>query len=543
MDSQELQRLVQRHLDQRLDDTEFARLQEALQSDSVARAAYAKAARFDAELRESAAPKSEETPASQVHSPSSQPAGTSEWTASSWLALAALMVAVALPAWILWQAPDSSSTAGSGPTGSIESANFATRGVAVITAQADAVWGGDGGHRLGPGMALEPGPVFLEEGLAQIDFFGGASVSLSGPAQLELLHRDAAILHKGTLKARVPPAARGFVIHASDVVLEDLGTSFGLSVGQERESELIVFDGEVQAIGQNGEPLLLTDGEAARLAGGSAFRRTSEGLGDFPDITDVIAGSGGHEEVRYASWKEASLDRRRDPRLIAYYDFEGLTAATRRLRNQALHGLGSELDGGIVGARVAEGRWNRKTALDFRSVGDRVRFHIPGEYDAITLYAWVRIDALDRTLNSLFLTDYFDENEIHWQISREGHLHFAVSPMGVIDIPANNRRFFSDSFWDPRQSGRWFLLATTVERGVGRVAHYINGKPLGFSGGTNREKPVPPMRIGDADLGNWSDPIWDHSIRTLNGRIDEFALYADALSPEEISTIYEEGKP
>jgi hypothetical protein len=213
------------------------------------------------------------------------------------------------------------------------------------------------------------------------------------------------------------------------------------------------------------------------------------------------------------------------------------------LRNQALHGQGAELDGGIVGARVGQGRWEQKTALDFRSEGDRVRFDIPGEFEAITLYAWVRIDALERHLNSLFLTDYFDENEIHWQISEEGHMHFAVSPMGVEDIPEHNRRFYSDGFWDPSKSGQWFLLAVTAEKGVGTVRYYVNGEPIGIVDGTQMHKPLPAMRFGEADLGNWSEPIWEQAIRTLNGRIDEFALYSVALSAEEIMMIYEEGRP
>ncbi|MEM9017823.1 MAG: LamG-like jellyroll fold domain-containing protein, partial [Verrucomicrobiota bacterium] len=188
-------------------------------------------------------------------------------------------------------------------------------------------------------------------------------------------------------------------------------------------------------------------------------------------------------------------------------------------------------------------------ARSFRREGDRVRFDIPGEFDAITLFAWVRIDALDRHLNSLFLTEYFDEREIHWQLSRQGVIHFACSPMGVVDIDKHNRRFYSDPFWDPGQSGQWFFIATTVEAtavtgGSNPVTHYVNGKPLGFSGGTQMHKPIPRMRIGEADLGNWSEPIQpDWALRTLNGRIDEFGIFEDALTAEEIQGLYEQGKP
>ena len=44
----------------------------------------------------------------------------------------------------------------------------------MITAEAGAVWGGKDAGGLGEGVALEPGMLVLEEGLAQIDFFGNS---------------------------------------------------------------------------------------------------------------------------------------------------------------------------------------------------------------------------------------------------------------------------------------------------------------------------------------------------------------------------------
>ncbi|MEM7143625.1 MAG: LamG-like jellyroll fold domain-containing protein [Verrucomicrobiota bacterium] len=530
MPDKELHYLIQAHLDQHLDDEDFSALERLLESDPNARLEYAEMARLDAALRDAG---ENLEPANVLAFENPAPRHSSS---RKWLAVAALVALLIIPSvFLLKQNNGSTETA---------STLAATKGIAVITAEAEAVWAGENADTIGEGVALEPGTLTLKEGLAQIDFFGGASVSLVGPAKIELVNRDAAVLHQGKLRADVPPAARGFEIRTRDVLLEDLGTSFGLSAGtDDTAAGLIVFDGEVRATGKDGSPILLNGGETVRLEEGAVIPDPTDDLGEFPDITDVIAGSGTHEEVRYAAWREASLDRRRDDRLIAYYDFEGLTAATRRLRNQALHGMGSELDGGIVGARVAQGRWGQKNALDFRSEGDRIRFDIPGEYDAITLYAWVRIDALDRHLNSLFLTDFFDENEVHWQLSDEGHMHFAVSPMGAVDIPEHNRRFYSERFWNPSKSGQWFLLAVTAEKGVGTVNFYVNGEPIEINDGTQMQKPVPAMRFGEVDLGNWSEPIWERAIRTLNGRIDEFAIYSVALPAEEIKLIYEEGRP
>lgn len=529
--SDELTWLIQGCLDQRLSNEEFEALQAFLRESSEARQQYLDLARLDAGLRDVGLGDVGLGGESNVvaFSPSSEKRNLNGWAV---VAAVAVVMAFLTPLALLLRGPG------------VEEPSLPqmaeVSGVAVITAEAGAVWENED---FATGMALEPGPIILKEGLAQIDFFGGASISLSGPAKLELVNGDTAILHAGILKADVPPAARGFEVHAVDVVLEDLGTSFGLSVGESNRADLIVFDGEVRATGLDGSPRLFFGSDSALFDSGKVIRQSADKIGDFPDITDVIAGSGSREEARYAAWRESSLDRRRDPRLIAYYDFENLTEATRRLRNQALHGDGLELDGGIVGARVANGRWGRKTSLDFRAEGDRVRFNIPGEWEALTFYAWVRVDALDRQLNSLFLTDHFDANEIHWQLSRSGHMHFATSPMGAVDIPEHNRRFFSEEFWDPSMSGQWLLLAVSAEKGVGKVKSYVNGKPIEIVNGTQTHKPLQAMRIGKADLGNWSEPIWEQTIRTLNGRIDEFAIYSVALSPEEIAQIYEDGRP
>ena len=54
-----------------------------------------------------------------------------------------------------------------------------------------------------------------------------------------------------------------------------------------------------------------------------------------------------------------------------------------------------------------------------------------------------------------------------------------------------------------------------------------------------------PLRIGNADIGNWS--VGPHStiypVRCFTGRIDELALYGLALADREIRELYELGTP
>ena len=118
------------------------------------------------------------------------------------------------------------------------------------------------------------------------------------------------------MRADVPPAARGFEIQTADVRLEDLGTSFGIDAGDNGKSECHLCS--TVKYGQlitGGEELSLLEGETAHLAGGNASKSPSDNLGTFPDISAIIERSDGLGKSRYAQWKSAAIERRKDPRL------------------------------------------------------------------------------------------------------------------------------------------------------------------------------------------------------------------------------------
>ena len=309
MDNPHLNELTLAQLDGCISDSEFAELQQLLESDAAARTRYVELARLDAELRESGGtvdePADEQSP--QLSSWSRTP------RVAQALVIAAAVLVLLIPAWMLVgpdrpvgnQVADTTDSTPSNPV----------RSIAVISAEADALWNADGEQRFGKGTALEPGRLSLIEGLAQIDFFSGASITLEGPAEIELKSRKLAILHRGRVRADVPPAARGFEIQTAEVRLEDLGTSFGIDAGDDGKSNVIVFDGEVRAIDRGGEELSLLEGDAAHLAGGNASKSPSDDFGTFPDISAIIERSDGLGKSRYAQWKSAAIERRNDPRL------------------------------------------------------------------------------------------------------------------------------------------------------------------------------------------------------------------------------------
>ncbi|EMI57793.1 LamG domain-containing protein [Rhodopirellula sallentina] len=416
-------------------------------------------------------------------------------------------------------------------------------GVAMVT-QVAGVDAMVDGRELSAGQALVPGNFEIDEGVVQIEFFCGATVVLEGPAKLELVTTDLARLERGKLRAQVPPAALGFTVEANDTRVVDLGTEFGVVVSDDGMG-VEVFEGEVEVHHPGDVARLLEEGEAVTHGRDGVTAHSDARPEEFVDVQSFHEKVSARQLDRYHRWQAWSESFRHDPRLIAYYDFNNFGRWNRRLRCR-IEPVDQELDGAIVGAVPAEGRWAGKTSLEFKHPGDRVRVSIPGEYRSLSFSAWVRIDSLDRWYNSLFLTDDYNEGEPHWQILDTGQLYFSVRafPKGK-KKPVNKRKVLSPVFWDPSLSGKWLHLATTYDVDRCVVRHYLDGELL-HEQAIPKEQVATNTRFGPSTIGNWTRPYRpdrDFAIRNLNGSIDEFAIFSDVLSAAEIQEIYLHGKP
>ncbi len=106
------------------------------------------------------------------------------------------------------------------------------------------------GTAAAPAVPLPPGrKLAIQRGLLQICFDSGASIIVQGPAEIELQSANSAVLHKGSLAAKVPVEGRGFAISTPNATLVDLGTRFGVAYDPDEtgtaETEVEVFAGNV----------------------------------------------------------------------------------------------------------------------------------------------------------------------------------------------------------------------------------------------------------------------------------------------------------
>jgi hypothetical protein len=409
--------------------------------------------------------------------------------------------------------------------------------VAMLNRVVDAEWMPDTeAPRLG--APLEPGWLRLNSGLAQIVFYSGARVAIQGPAELEIISESEAACLRGRLTAEVPPQARGFRIDAPQLSVADLGTSFGLAVADQR-TEVHVFTGAVElrpTAGESRRELLAGRGVVVEPAKPIQF--IEAGPAAFASLFDLQAKSLAAEARRYDQWRATSERLGNDPSLLVHLDFEAGASADWRLRNLG-RPSGSVSDATIVGCQWIHGRWPEKRALEFQSVSDRVRLSVPGEFESLTLAAWVRVQGLDRKINSLFMSDGFLPGTIHWLIRNDGVLGLTV----IGADPRDHQIVASPPVLTLDRFGLWLHLAAVLDGDTKRVIHYVNGLPVNELG----LRIAPPFRVGAAELGNWNargfpgnDPFL---IRNFSGAMDEFLLFGRALSRAEIGDLYTDGKP
>ncbi|MGO9113064.1 MAG: hypothetical protein ACLP9L_27850 [Thermoguttaceae bacterium] len=121
------------------------------------------------------------------------------------------------------------------------------------------------------GDRLAAGFLKLTAGTAELHFDKGSIARLTGPAVLELRNGDEVFLKLGSLTARVPPQAVGFLVATPLSQIVDLGTEFDVIVEDSGATQTLVRQGRVLLSPQRGQEDL---GAPIELAAGALDRAT-----------------------------------------------------------------------------------------------------------------------------------------------------------------------------------------------------------------------------------------------------------------------------
>jgi hypothetical protein len=298
------------------------------------------------------------------------------------------------------------------------------------------------------GRRVAAGDTFaLASGLVEITYDTGARVVVQGPATYQVDSPRGGFLSVGKLTARVekkaansqdsnlqspPPNSPLFAVRTPTAVVTDLGTEFGVEVSESGETCSHVFRGSVQlqetriAEGQesSNNTIILHANEAAsvKIQPGDNEKAGKENTanenklvlsrGEFNATAFVLPDQMRQyaEEQRLKPlrrWQAYSRELRKDPSLVAYYDFQMKGDNCSLLPN--LSAAGSALDGRVKSGEWVDGRLPGKMALYFRGpysqdrieLPDPDRFEFPGAFTVAVWFKLLRCNMKDSTALTL----------------------------------------------------------------------------------------------------------------------------------------------
>jgi hypothetical protein len=131
-------------------------------------------------------------------------------------------------------------------------------------------------QRLGSGQSL-----CLDAGSIEVLFDNGVQFIIQGPASCTLISEKQVLAESGKLVARVGPEATGFAIVTPHAKVVDRGTSFGMTIDPNRQTDIVVYEGIVD--------FSLREAAATqrRLAAGEAIRVGRDGrVGRIASVAD-----------------------------------------------------------------------------------------------------------------------------------------------------------------------------------------------------------------------------------------------------------------
>jgi len=132
-------------------------------------------------------------------------------------------------------------------------------------------------YQVGQRVSLER--LELASGSLRFRISSGVVVEMDGPVTLEFVDSMKLRLLHGSVTMDVGTEAKGFVVETASAQVLDLGTRFGVTVGDEDNTDVVVFEGEVGVYPagrpRTPESLLasLQEGDAARVSRDQKIQR------------------------------------------------------------------------------------------------------------------------------------------------------------------------------------------------------------------------------------------------------------------------------
>ena len=364
--------------------------------------------------------------------------------------------------------------------------------------------------------------------------FAPARVVLDGPAHFTLDSKLGGNLQLGKLTARVPHGAHGFTVSTPAGKVVDLGTEFGVSVKADKTVEVEVFVGEV-VVDASADlkpslpsatpmpPIKVTAGHAAHVEAGKP-------VATIPlDPERFVRGLGPREDVHVV--QAPYLDFVRSLKPVVWFRMEG--GAADRVLHDEMGGPDAKLywDGPgnpFVEGRLGKSLWLRGDQLkDWAILPDYPK----AEHGKLSVVAWAYADSRSP----------YGSIVKNWLNTRSGgQFEFTLCPDGEgVDLAikiadaAGRDVFVREGASHPFPLGQWQHVAFVTDGTTLRL--YRQGREVGSTrhNGLRYPAKLQPLGIG-VKIGPSGRSPDKSSPGFWDGKLDEVAIFNDALSPEDV---------
>ena len=169
--------------------------------------------------------------------------------------------------------------------------------VARLSGTRDCQWA-SAGRRLQLGQVVRKGQRFeLLSGVAKFTYRSGTELLVEGPAKFTFRDEGDVSFDVGRLVAFVPRQAIGFSVHTSVAVITDLGTRFAVAVDPQGKTAAHVFEGMIE-LAAHGRTYVLTAGSAMYVDG----QKTAMADADPKSFREIVTYSTGTAAI---VWSDA----------------------------------------------------------------------------------------------------------------------------------------------------------------------------------------------------------------------------------------------
>jgi hypothetical protein len=381
-----------------------------------------------------------------------------------------------------------------------------------------------------PGEILGPVRLRWRSGVVSLAFLNGATVSVEGPADLELISLERVFCTRGKMLVYVLPqsAITAFTVLAPGAAVVDVGTEFGFNVQPGRPAQVLVLQGTVEAsvLATNGTTLrsrLLADNAAAEiLPAEDEIRLVTLRREDFIARPQL--------EMPRLNLEPHYIQAVRDARPWGYWRFASLAGGISSneipdrpplLANGSLSLVGEPNGNHSVRFRPDDNRQSLQLAE---------RWTPPARGGFAMEFLFAAEQYKDCSMAAL-VTDR-DEHHMIVELTARGPHHLVHEP-GTLRFacrqpPATTGgvNLFSSSVFFPC---RWHHVV--AQRDGSRIAFYIDGVLAGQAE-LDDSATIPPCHflIGRLRLS----PLPPSDTRTFAGQLAELALYDHPLTAAEI---------